>query len=230
MLSLTFALLLAPLHLPSGPAPAVGPPFICHQLEIGDARSLPWKKGVEPSADYQRARLVADVADLLKTQTNLIVRMETLRLPAIYARDDRALAWELLGRTGLLVLEQESVGARASTTWFDVGVLAMCWDQLDLDLGFRAGVGEGFDGYGYLAKALDLARAEKNDQIGTIEFAAALCGHPAMRRGGGDRADIDRYWGHVDAAQARSRVDALLAKNVDAHIALWKQHFPRNGG
>lgn len=230
MLSLTYALLLALLHFASAPAPAVGPPFICHPLEIGDARSLPWKKGVEPSADYQRARLVADVADLLKTETNLIVRMETLRRAAIYARDDRSLAWELLGRSGLLVLEHESLGARASTAWFDAGILAMCWDQLDLDLGFRAGVAEGFDGYGYLTKALELARAEKSDQVGTIELAAALCGHPAMRRGGGDRADIDRYWSHVDAARASARGDALLAKNVDAHIAMWKQHFPRNGG
>jgi len=212
------------------PGALVGPPFVCHELDIGDARSLPFKKGLETDGRYDRQRLVEDVANLLKTETNLVVRMETLRRAAIYARTDRQIAWELLGRTGLSVLEQEALRARASTAWFDTGVLVTCWDQLNVDLGFRAGVAEGFDGYAYIEKALDAARAEKNEQIAVIEFGAALCAHPAMRPGGGSPTDIDRYANHVQAARAGAGASPLLAKNLEAHIAIWKDMIPSLAG
>jgi hypothetical protein len=102
--------------------------------------------------------------------------------------------------------------------WFDAGVLAACFDQLGVELGFRAGVSEGFGGYGYLAKALEVARAEGHDQLATIEFAAALCAHPGLRKGGGEARDRERFQGHLE--RARAGAGPLLARNLASHGAV----------
>jgi hypothetical protein len=83
-----------------------GPPMICHSIEIGGAKSLPWGSGPDWDArlpKYDTTRLVADTLDLLTGQTPVIVRMETLRRAAIYASGNpaltRALAQRLVERT-----------------------------------------------------------------------------------------------------------------------------------
>jgi len=220
--SFAFALLLAPPSPPSA-APA-GPPLICHPFEIGDARSLPWdaKDGARP--DYDKKRLAADVAEILKTEENLIVRMETLRRAACYVGRDRALAWELLGRSGLMVLEQDVVGSKESSAWFDTGFLAACFDQLGVDLGFRAGVAEGTEGYAYLLRALESARREGSDHIATIEFATSLALLPLAYRGTPTAQDRERYERHLEAARHGAGPGSLLERNLISHTERFGEH------
>jgi hypothetical protein len=84
-------------------APALaGPPLICHPIDIGNARSLPWNtqnpgwNGMLP--DYNVSHLVQDTLTLLQPDTPVQVRMETLRRAAIYSSRNPALANALLAR------------------------------------------------------------------------------------------------------------------------------------
>lgn len=201
---------------PAAPS-AFGPPLVCHEIAIGNAKSLPWDGGTKGKAAYDRSHLVSDVAELLKTEEDLLVRMETLRRAALYARDDRALAWELVGWRALLVLEQNASGSKESTAWFDLGVLVACFDQLGVDLERRSGVAEGIGGYAFLRKALDAARDDGRLDAGSIEFAAALVTHPAMGRDA-EQARVRRslYDGHLERANAHRAGRPLLAQNVAA--------------
>lgn len=210
--------------------PVVGPPIICHELAIGTAQSLPWERGMECKSGYDRSHLVDDVAALLKTETDLVVRMETLRRATIYAKADSKLAWELLGRRALALLDQASIGSKESIAWFDAGFLIACFDQANIDIDYRAGVADRIDGYTYFKAALEHARAEKSDQIATIEFAAALAAHPGMLPKGGDEADHERYRQHLEAARRGAQPGSLLEKNLAAHIANWKGHYGLTGG
>lgn len=221
LLAFSLAPLFAPTRTASARALAFGPPLVCHEIAIGNARSLPWQSGMQSSASYDRAHLVADVAELLKTEKSLLVRMETLRRAALYAREDRALAWELVGRRACWVLEESSLAAQdagdthEAAAWFDLGVLVACFDQLDVDLDFRAGVAEGIDGYAYLRKALDAARAEGRADSGVIEFAAALVTHPGMARGESERERRrELHDAHMERAQQGCTGDPLLAQNI----------------
>jgi len=69
-------------------APALGPPTICHPIDIGDARSLPW--GDSPfsvAADYDVGRAVEDTLAILRESSDTLVHMETLRRAAICLAD-----------------------------------------------------------------------------------------------------------------------------------------------
>jgi hypothetical protein len=67
-------------------APAVlGPPTVCHPIDIGNAKSLPW--GSAPfaaSTDYDVARTVDDTLAILRESPDTLVHMETLRRAVIY--------------------------------------------------------------------------------------------------------------------------------------------------
>src|SRR5262245_50874940 len=69
--------------------PAIaGPPLICHPIETGDAKSLPWGSSADWRAakpDYDLNRLVEDTLALLTPETPVLARMETLRRATIYA-------------------------------------------------------------------------------------------------------------------------------------------------
>jgi hypothetical protein len=220
--SLTAVLFLLAVPAFTAPAPAIGAPMICHEFEIGGARSLPWEKG---EVKYDRTRLAQDVAEVLKTETDLVVRMETLRRAVIYTRKDKQLAWELLGERSLALLDQTAIGSKQSAAWFDVAYLVACFHQAGIDIDYRAGVADRIEGYGYFKTAIERARAEKSDQIGTIEFAAALAAHPGMFSNGGDAAVQERYRKHLEAAKRGAQPDSLLEKNLTAHVSSWKGHF-----
>jgi hypothetical protein len=210
--------------LASAPAAPVvfGPPLVCHAFEIGDAPSLPWgTKPNSPRADYDRKQLVEDVARLLKTERNLLVRMETLRRAVYYVERDRSLAFQLLGRCALLALDHESAGRQDAEAWFDAGFLAACFQQLDFDVGFRAGVAQGIDGYAYVLAAIETEqRASKSSRAGAMEFAAALMTHPAMHPDG--RGDLrERHEAHLARASAAAKSDPLLAQNLASHMRRW---------
>jgi len=72
-----------------------GPPLICHPIEIGQAKSLPWvdwnQKG---SGGYEVKNLTRDTLAVLDSSTSVLVRMETLRRATLYARQDPQAAKE----------------------------------------------------------------------------------------------------------------------------------------
>ena len=96
-----------------------GPPLICHAIEIGDAKSLPWNTAVQGWDGADRSynvstKLVADTLALLQPSTPGNVRMETMRRASIYAAREARLAGEI--STKLQTRANESGTALA---WFD---------------------------------------------------------------------------------------------------------------
>src|SRR6266571_2316003 len=78
-----------------------GPPLICHSIEIGQAKSLPWIShgwNLSGGENYDTKNLVKDTLEILKPDTPVLVRMETLRRATLYARKDPVAAKELLAR------------------------------------------------------------------------------------------------------------------------------------
>ena len=70
-----------------------GPPLICHAIDIGDAKSLPWVEfNHTGSTDYDLKNLSRDTLAILDSNTPVLVHMETLRRATIYARQDPQVA------------------------------------------------------------------------------------------------------------------------------------------
>jgi len=98
-----------------------GPPLICQRIEIGTAKSLPWKDvggwaGQDPSYDLKR--LTADTLALLTRETSMPARMETMRRAGIYAARDPRMAEEIALRLAARVLDSDSPDP---TALFDAG-------------------------------------------------------------------------------------------------------------
>jgi hypothetical protein len=176
-----------------------GPPLICHPLEIGQAKSLPWidwnQKG---SGGYDLKNLTRDTLAILDSNIPVLVRMETLRRATVYARQDRQVAKELLTRLHARAVNSEAIGHAEALAWFDAGYLAETYKQW-------IGKGEpdpatGLDGYGWVKKAIAL-----RGQDPEMEFAAAL-----ITLNGPERDHQD----HARKAMAGAKNDPLLAQNL----------------
>ena len=100
-----------------------GPPLVCHRIDIGDAKSLPWRNvngwdGTEPS--YDVTSLAADTLRLLGPAAPLNARRETLRRAAIYSAKEAGLAAKIIGQ-----LQARAEAAPADPLlWFDAGYFA----------------------------------------------------------------------------------------------------------
>ena len=93
-----------------------GPPLICHAIDIGDAKSLPWVEFNHTGiTDYDVKNLSRDTLAILESNTPVLVHMETLRRATIYARQDPQVAKELITR----------LQARAAHS--DAGVTRTAW-------------------------------------------------------------------------------------------------------
>ena len=188
-------------------APA-GPPLICWEIEIGDAKSLPWEHGTfGRKEDYDVARLVSDTLAILTPDTPVLVRMETLRRATIYATPNgdggpkgRAAAWELVARLFARALDGETRGTPDGLAWFDAGYLVGACGQ--------GGVETGFDGYAYALRGRSLVPASPE-----LEFALAL-----MRAMGDPKVMYPAHQAHLAAALAGARDGSLLAKNLLTHL------------
>ena len=78
-----------------------GPPLVCHAFEIGQAKSLPLAShswNLSGSENYDTKNLVKDTLEILRPDTPVLVRMETLRRATLYARKDPLVATELLAK------------------------------------------------------------------------------------------------------------------------------------
>jgi hypothetical protein len=109
-------------------APALaGPPLICHSIDIGSRRSLPWLvtgrwNGADPT--YDVARLGNDTLALLSPDTPVAVRMETLRRAAIYSARQAGVADQLTIRLIARAMNAQADGAPNPSAWFDAGYFA----------------------------------------------------------------------------------------------------------
>ena len=193
-----------------------GPPLICHTIEIGQAKSLPWTShnwNLSGGETYDTKNLVRDTLEILAPDTLVLVRMETLRRATLYARKDPVAAKELLTRLHARATSAESSGHSDALAWFDVGYLAETYKQwigknlphmtdgMRMDSNPAAGV----DGYALVKKALTLRGAALHGDDPQMEFAAALItfsGPAAEHRE------------HAQKAIAGAKTDALLAQNL----------------
>jgi len=176
-----------------------GPPLICHPIEIGQAKSLPWVDwNQKASGGYDLKNLTRDTLAILDSDTPVLVRMETLRRATIYARRDSQVAKELLKRLHARAANSDATGHPEALAWFDVGYLAETYKQW-------MGQGEpnpasGLEGYGWVKRAISL-----RGQDPQMEFAAALItltGPQAEHRE------------HTQKAIVGAKTDLLLAQNL----------------
>ncbi len=208
-----------------------GPPLICHPIEIGNARSLPWESAAEWRAvkrDYDLNRLVEDTLALLTPEAPVLVRMETLRRATVYAvwaqRDHEVglaaknsqVADELLSRLMARVRGSVRPNQPPTLELFDAGYLNACYEQAGYNTAKKPG--NTLDGYIMVKKALDgytmvrKASGMSGHHV-EMEFAAALISkapkRPAFRE-------------HLQRAVAGAREGTLLARNL-------VKHFGQNG-
>ncbi len=182
-----------------------GPPLICHRLDIGDAKSLPWNGtawNLSGNENYETRNLAHDTLAILDSGAPVIVRMETLRRATLYARKDPRAAKELLTRLYQRATAAETAGRPDALAWFDAGYLAEAYKQW-----FYKGPNPaaGIDGYSMVAKAL-AARGRSDPEM---EFAAAL-----MTLHGPEQAHQE----HAQKAIAGAKDDPLLARNLSAQF------------
>ena len=176
-----------------------GPPLICHPIEIGQAKSLPWidwnQKG---TGGYDLKNLTRDTLAILDSSAPVLLRMETLRRATIYARQDPQVAKELLTRLQARAANSTDSGLSEALAWFDVGYLIETHQQW---IGkAEPNPAAGLDGYAWVKKAVRL-----RGQDPEMEFAAALITLT------GPESD---HREHARKAMAGASNDPLLAQNL----------------
>ncbi len=180
-----------------------GPLLICHPIEIGQAKSLPWVEfNHKGSSDYDLKNLSRDTMAILDSRTFVLVRMETLRRATIYSRQDPWVAKELITRLQERAANSDADGRPDALAWFDVGYLAEAYKQW---LGkSEPNPAAGLDGYSLVRKAISLRGSDPE-----MEFAAALITLP-----GPENAHRD----HVQKAMAGAKSDPLLSQNLASNF------------
>src|SRR2546421_6235053 len=197
-----------------------GPPLICHTIEIGQAKSLPWIShnwNLTGGESYDTKNLVRDTLEILAPDTRVLIRMETLRRATLYARKDPLAAKELLARLHARATSAESSGHPDALAWFDVGYLAETYKQWigqnlpHMTDGMRmdANPAAGVDGYALVKKALALRGAALYGDDPQMEFAAALITLSGPQ---------DEHRQHSQKAIAGAKSDPLLAQNLATHF------------
>src|SRR5216684_3714829 len=177
-----------------------GPPLICHTIEIGQAKSLPWISHnwkLTGTENYDLKNLVPDTLAILDSNTPVLVRMETLRRATLYAEKNSQIAKELLTKLHSRATNAESAGRPDALAWFDAGYLTEAYKQLYWKTQNPA---SGLDGYAMVVKAINL---RGNDP--EMEFAAALITLDSHQ---GNHQD------HVLKATVGAKTDSLLAQNL----------------
>lgn len=220
ILSIRFAIGVAAAILSFATVAQAGPPLICHTIEIGNAKSLPWIShswNLSGGETYDTKNLVKDTLEILGPDTPVLVRMETLRRATLYARSDPQAAKELLARLYARATAAESAGHPDSLAWFDAGYLAETYKQwigqnlphmtdgMRMDGNPAAGV----DGYAMVKKGISLRSLALKGDDAQMEFAAALITLSGPR---------DEHAQHAQKAIAGAKADALLAQNLGTHF------------
>jgi len=207
-----FAIILVAAVLCFANVAQAGPPLICHTIEIGQAKSLPWIShnwNLSGGETYDTKNLVPDTLDILAPRTPVLVRMETLRRATLYARKDPLAAKELLARLHARATSAESSGHSDALAWFDVGYLAETYKQWIGQSWMRVSHDEqnaaaGVDGYALVKKAIGLRGSDPQ-----MEFAAALITFSGPQ---------EEHRQHSLKAIAGAKTDPLLAQNLATHF------------
>ena len=207
-----FAIILVAAALCFANVAQAGPPLICHTIEIGQAKSLPWIShnwNLSGGENYDTKNLVPDTLDILTPDTPVLVRMETLRRATLYARKDPLAAKELLARLHARATSAESSGHSDALAWFDVGYLAETYKQWIGQNWMRVSNDEqnpaaGVDGYALVKKAIGLRGSDPH-----MEFAAALITLSGPQ---------EEHRQHSLKAIAGAKTDPLLAQNLATHF------------
>jgi len=142
--------------------------------------------------------LVGDTLTILNSATPVLVRMETLRRAALYARNDSKLANELLSKLHARVADAEITGQSQALALFDAGYLAEAYKQLHYK--GPNNPANGVDGYAWVKKAIELRGEDPQ-----MEFAAALITMHGRN---------EEHREHVKRATAGAEKDELLAQNL----------------
>lgn len=191
-----------------------GLPMICHPFDIGGAKSLPWSdNAMSVNENYDVSRLAGDTLALLTSVTPVVVRMETLRRAALYAKKDPLVEKELLLKLRARAFDAESQGKPDALAWFDAGYFVETLKQRDMTFRrlpdgssepvYHANVARNIDGYAWVGKALTLSGDDP-----AMEFAAAIM--TSWPR----QASHDE---HLRKAVAGATEGSLLAKNLLSH-------------
>jgi hypothetical protein len=207
-----FAIVLAAAVLCFANVALAGPPLICHTIEIGQAKSLPWIShswNLSGDENYDTKNLVRDTLEILSPNTPVLVRMETLRRATLYARKDPLAAKELLARLHARATSADSSGHADALAWFDAGYLAETYKQWIGQSWMRVSQDEqnpaaGVDGYALVKKALALRGSDPQ-----MEFAAALITLSGPQ---------EEHHQHALKAIAGAKTDPLLAQNLTSHF------------
>lgn len=173
-----------------------GPPLICHALEIGSAKTLPWVDLNYHKGDggYDLKTLTRDTLAILDSDASVLVRMETLRRATIYARQDPQVAKELITRLQARAANSQA-GAFAS---FDFGYLTEAYKQwMGRD---EPNPARGLDGYAWVKKAIAARGGDPEMELGAALIT--LTSPEAEHRE------------HVQKATAGAKTDPLLAQNL----------------
>lgn len=181
-----------------------GPPLICHTLEIGGAKSLPWTDhnwNLTGSESYDTKNLVADTVSVLDSDSTVLVHMETLRRATLYSQNDSGASKQLLLK---LVARSNAAGNAAALASFDAGYFAETLKQLQWIHKGSVNPAQGFDGFSLIKKAIQL-RADDPQ----MAFAAALITLD------GPASEHQKY---ARKAIAGARSDSLLARNLSTHF------------
>lgn len=189
-----------------------GPPLICHSIEIGNAKSLPWtgKEWRDVKRDYDLNHLVADTLALLTADAPVLVRMETLRRATIYAvwaqrdrevglvsKNDKV-ADELMAKLMERTREAFRNNKPAGLQLFDAGYLASCYRQAGHTSPNMP------DGYHMSRKAGGFGISSPE-----MEFAQALMTEFPKQ---------PTHRAHLEKAIAGAQEGSLLAQNLVKHF------------
>ncbi|MEO6365205.1 MAG: hypothetical protein ABIO38_04045, partial [Luteimonas sp.] len=112
-------------------AAIAGPPLLCHPFDTAGAPSLAWggPRWNQARADYDLRTLSTATEALLKADTPVIARMETLRRAAIYASRDAAVATRLVSRLDARITRATTPTAQALAR-FDSGYFTETLDEI----------------------------------------------------------------------------------------------------
>ncbi|MGE0102183.1 MAG: hypothetical protein AB7H86_01695 [Blastocatellales bacterium] len=189
-----------------------GPPLICHPIDTGNARSLPWQgpDWRDVKKDYDINRLATDTLALLGPETPVLERMETLRRATVYAvwsnvdREVGMSAKNHKAADALMAALMERVRSSfrdnkpSALALFDAGYLSASYKQA----GYNSPNASlsGMDGYAMVRKAKGL-RGESPE----MEFALALITlHPSN----------PAHKTHLVSALDGAREGSLLERNL----------------
>lgn len=182
-----------------------GPPLVCHTLDIGDAKSVPWTShswNLSGSESYDTKNLAADTIAILDSNPVVLVHMETLRRATLYARQDLVAAQELLTK---LVTRANALGSKTKVgalASFDLGYLAesyKVWIGKD-----ERNPAEPVDGFGLVIRAIQVRGKDPE-----MEFAAALI---AINGAAPEQKE------HARLAIDGANDDPLLARNLSSRF------------